>query len=136
METPETIRLSLQRGEWVTSPDFSDAYFHIPISQRSRKYLRVFLGKKAYQFTALPFSLATAPGIYQGSQGGETDGSSMGYPDPPIPRQLVSQSPVPGNLPTAYPDPLGPVPRTRVGGKHGKIGTYTSTGFQFCRLLV
>ena len=61
METPETIRLSLQRGEWVTSLDFSDAYFHIPISQRSRKYLRFFLGKKAYHFTALPFGLATAP---------------------------------------------------------------------------
>ena len=30
METPETIRLSLQKGEWVTSLDFSDAYFHIP----------------------------------------------------------------------------------------------------------
>ena len=61
METPETIRLSLQKGEWVTSLDFSDAYFHIPISQRSRKYLRFFLGSKAYQFTALPFGLATAP---------------------------------------------------------------------------
>ena len=40
METPETIRLSLQKGEWVTSLDFSDAYFHIRINQRSRKYLR------------------------------------------------------------------------------------------------
>ena len=35
METPETIRLSLQKGEWVTCLDFSDAYFHIPINQRS-----------------------------------------------------------------------------------------------------
>ena len=61
METLETIRLSLQKGEWVTLLDFSDAYFHIPISQRSRKYLRFFLGKKAHQFTALPFGLATAP---------------------------------------------------------------------------
>ena len=43
METPETIRVSLQIGEWVTSMDFSDAYFHIPINQRSRKYLRFFL---------------------------------------------------------------------------------------------
>ena len=32
METPESIRLSLQPGEWVTSLDFSDAYFRIPIS--------------------------------------------------------------------------------------------------------
>ena len=31
METPETIRSSLQTGEWVTSIDFKDAYFYIPI---------------------------------------------------------------------------------------------------------
>ena len=31
METPETVRTSLQTGEWVTSIDFKDAYFHIPI---------------------------------------------------------------------------------------------------------
>ena len=31
METPETIRTSLQQGEWVTSLDFKDAYFHVPI---------------------------------------------------------------------------------------------------------
>ena len=37
METPETIRLSLQQGEWVTSLDFSDAYFHIPVHNQSRK---------------------------------------------------------------------------------------------------
>ena len=29
METQESIRLSLQQGEWVTLLDFSDAYFHI-----------------------------------------------------------------------------------------------------------
>ena len=61
METPETIRLSIQKGEWVTSLDFSDAYFHIPIGQRSRKFLRFFLHSQAYQFTALPFGLSTAP---------------------------------------------------------------------------
>ena len=36
METPETIRTSLQKGEWVTSIDFKDAYFHIPIKEQSR----------------------------------------------------------------------------------------------------
>ena len=39
METPETIRTSLQVGEWVTSIDFKDAYFHISIQNQSRKYL-------------------------------------------------------------------------------------------------
>ena len=61
METPETIRLSLQKREWVTSLDFSDAYFHIPIAQRSRKFLRFHLNKVSFQFTSLPFGLATAP---------------------------------------------------------------------------
>ena len=61
METPETIRLALQTGEWVTSLDFSDAYFHIPIAQRSRRYLRFHLNKTIYQFTSLPFGLAMAP---------------------------------------------------------------------------
>ena len=61
METPETIRLSLQKGEWVTSLDFSDAYFHVPISPRSRKYLGFHLNGRTYQFTALPFGLSTAP---------------------------------------------------------------------------
>ena len=61
METPETIRTSLQVGEWVTSIDFKDAYFHIPIHSRSRKYMRFHLQGRSYQFKALPFGLSTAP---------------------------------------------------------------------------
>ena len=61
METLETLRTSLQQGEWVTSIDFKDAYFHIPIHQRSRKYLRFHVQGQTYQFKALPFGLSTAP---------------------------------------------------------------------------
>ena len=61
METPETIRTSLQPGEWVTSIDFKDAYFHIPIQEQSRKYLRFHVQGQTYQFKALPFGLSTAP---------------------------------------------------------------------------
>ena len=61
METPETIRTSLQQGEWVTSVDFKDAYFHIPIQEQSRKYLRFHVQGWTYQFKALPFGLSTAP---------------------------------------------------------------------------
>ena len=61
METPETIRTSLQQGEWVTSIDFKDAYFHIPIQEQSRKYLRFHVQVQTYQFKALPFGLSTAP---------------------------------------------------------------------------
>ena len=61
METPETIRTSLQKQEWVTSVDFKDAYFHIPIQEQSRKYLRFHIQGQTYQFKALPFGLSTAP---------------------------------------------------------------------------
>ena len=61
METPETIRTSLQQGEWVTSIDFKDTYFHIPIQEQSRKYLRFHVQGQTYQFKALPFGLSTAP---------------------------------------------------------------------------
>ena len=61
METPETFRISLQQGEWVTSLDFSDAYFHTPIHTGSRKYLRFHFQNQSYQFRALPFGLSTAP---------------------------------------------------------------------------
>ena len=61
MDTPETIRTSLQQGEWVTSIDFRDAYFHIPIQEQSRKYLRFHVQGQTYQFKALPFGLSTAP---------------------------------------------------------------------------
>ena len=61
METPETIRTSLQIGEWVTSIDFKDAYFHIPIHSQSRKYMHFHIQGQSYQFKARPFGLATAP---------------------------------------------------------------------------
>ena len=61
METPESIRLSLQPGEWFTSLDFSDAYFHIPITPNSRKFLRSSFQNQTFQFRALPFGLSSAP---------------------------------------------------------------------------
>ena len=66
METPETIRTSLQQEEWVTSLDFSDAYFHISIHYTSRKFLRFHFQNQSYQFRALPFGLSTAPMEFTG----------------------------------------------------------------------
>ena len=58
METPETIRTP-QIGEWVTSIDLKDAYFHIPIHSQSRKYICFHIQGRSYQFR--PFGLSTAP---------------------------------------------------------------------------
>ena len=64
METPESIRASLIREEWVSSIDLSDAYLHIPIHPNSRKYLRFCHKSQEFQFTSLPFGLATAPQVF------------------------------------------------------------------------
>ena len=63
METPESIRTSLIPGEWVSSIDLSDTYLHIPIHPNSRKYLRFSHRSQVFQFTSLPFRLATAPQV-------------------------------------------------------------------------
>ena len=116
---------------------FQQRLLSYPYQSEITEVPQVLSGKQSLSIHGPSFRARhSSPGIHQGSQGGETDGSSTGYPDPPVPRRLVSQSPRPGNLPVTYPDPLGPVPPTRVGGKHGEIGTYASTGFQFRRLPV
>ena len=61
METPETIRTSLQAGEWVTSIDFKEAYFHIPIHSQSRKYMRFYLQGRSYQFKPFPLACPQLP---------------------------------------------------------------------------
>ena len=57
METLESIRTSLQTGEWIITVYFKDAYFHIPINPQSRKYLPFHVQGLSYQFKVL----STAP---------------------------------------------------------------------------
>ena len=64
METPASIRLALREKDWLTSIDLKDAYFHIPIHQSSRPYLRFVWQQTTYQFKALCFGLSTAPYVF------------------------------------------------------------------------
>ena len=61
METATSIRDSLHPGDWATSTDLKDAYFHILVHPRDRKWLRFVWKDKTYQFRSLPFGLAPAP---------------------------------------------------------------------------
>ena len=61
MDTAELIRASLTQGEWVSSIDLTDAYFHIPIHKDFRRYFRFEFREHAYEFLATPFGLGTAP---------------------------------------------------------------------------
>ena len=49
-------------GQWLTSLDLKDAYFHIPIYPPHRRYLR-FCHEGVWQVRALPFGLNTTPNV-------------------------------------------------------------------------
>ncbi len=51
----------IQGGDWFVTIDLKDAYFHIQVIQRHRRFLRFAFGGKAYQYKVLPFGLALAP---------------------------------------------------------------------------
>ena len=61
METQGSVRSAIRSQEWTVSIDICDAYLHVPMHQAVCKYLRFVVNKKVYQFTCLPFGLATSP---------------------------------------------------------------------------
>ena len=64
METQRKVRNADQLNDWAFSLDLTDAYLHIPIHHRSRKYLRFTLRGRVYQFKALPFGLSTSSFVF------------------------------------------------------------------------
>ncbi len=61
MLTMKTIMSQVQGGDWFVTIDLKNAYFHIQVVQRHRRFLRFAFGGKAYQYMVLPFGLALAP---------------------------------------------------------------------------
>ncbi len=61
MLTMKTIMSQVQEGDWFVTIDLKDAYFHIQVVQRHRRFLRFAFGGKAYQYKVLPFDLALTP---------------------------------------------------------------------------
>ena len=64
MDTAEKVRADLQQGEWLTSIDLTDAYFHVLIHPSSRKFLRFAIHGKVYQFRALVMGLSPSPQVF------------------------------------------------------------------------
>ena len=64
METAQTVREAIGRGDWMVSLDMKDAYFHIPVHPQSQRYLRFTFDGRTYQFQALCFGLSTAPQVF------------------------------------------------------------------------
>ena len=75
-------------------------------------------------------------GVHCSSKGGETDGHTQGYKNPPIPIQLVGESHIPPGLSPAYSRSSENMPKTRLAGEFRKIRTGTKADLRFCRLPV
>lgn len=48
-------------GQWFTTLDLKDEYFHVPVHREHWKYVRFSFEGVAYEFKVLPFSLTLAP---------------------------------------------------------------------------
>ena len=64
METQIKVRNAICLNDWAFSLDLTDAYLHVPIHRRSRKYFRFTLKGRVYEFKALPFGLSTSPLVF------------------------------------------------------------------------
>ena len=123
----ETIRATLQQWEWVTSIDFKDAYFHIPIQEQSRTYQISCPGSDIPVQSTVVWSVHCTHGAHCSSKGVVTDGHTHGYNNPPVLRQLVGESHIPPGLSPAYTRSTENMPSIRLAGEFRKIWTGTKS---------
>jgi hypothetical protein len=64
MDTMKKVLNLVRKGDWAFSLDLKDAYFHIPIHKKHRKYLRFCYKGIVYQFRALCFGPTVAPRVF------------------------------------------------------------------------
>ena len=64
MDMPSDVASLLRLGDWAATIDLKDAYFHLPIHHRFRRFLRFGWRGKIYEYLVLPFGLCVAPFIF------------------------------------------------------------------------
>ncbi|XP_053114316.1 uncharacterized protein LOC128328210 [Hemicordylus capensis] len=64
METLKSIKRAVHQGDWLFSIDLSEAYLHVPVHPRCRRYLRFAYSHQHFQYRALPFGLSSAPRVF------------------------------------------------------------------------
>lgn len=64
METLQSVLNAVQPADWLAALDLKDAYLHILINQKDRKFLRFKVAGKAFQFRVLPFGLSSSPRVF------------------------------------------------------------------------
>ena len=89
-----------------------------------------------FQFTSLPFGLATAPQVYTDCKGSEVNGTLQRTQTSPIPGRLADQVPVSGGSPSEHSGGGRANPVLALDKKSGKIRTETYSGVFVCGLRI
>ena len=61
METVKSVRQSIMANDWAVSIDLMNAYLHILIHPKSRKYLWFVYEHQVFQFMAVPLGMSLSP---------------------------------------------------------------------------
>lgn len=61
MEDTRTVTRLIHKNCFLATIDLKDAYFLVSVDKADRKFLRFYFDKVLYEFTCLPFGLASAP---------------------------------------------------------------------------
>ena len=62
---PEDLFATLARGKYFSTMDLSHAYNQLPLDDNARPFLTINTHRGLYQYTRLPFGVASAPSIFQ-----------------------------------------------------------------------
>ena len=135
METAESIRKSIRQGEWVTSIDLTDAYFHVPIHPQSQKYLRFQTKKRGFPISGSPFWCRnSSPRVYSHCERGKTHSSSQEPQNPSISGRLASSVTNKRSMSQRFGKISEIGPRTRLAHQFPKIGIGSHTKSRFSGL--
>ena len=63
MEEIKIVRKWFQKNAWCAGLDLKDAFLHVPMDPKVKKFLRFKWNKKLYEWQVLPFGLKCSPRI-------------------------------------------------------------------------
>ena len=64
MEGIHMLKDLLRKGDFMVKIDLKDAYFTVPLCQEHQKFVRFLWKETLYEYSCLPFGLASAPRVF------------------------------------------------------------------------
>jgi hypothetical protein len=61
LEGVNEVRQILRPNDWLASIDLSEAYLHVPVNRRHRRFLAFQANGQRYRFASMPFGASSAP---------------------------------------------------------------------------